>query len=100
MFFKNCSEIQEKIKALFTEALTLSLKVLPKVDDPGKFVSQVPSHELNSRMLFVIMSSVNLVLKVIIDKLDIMDVEPLQLTLVFVNSSTSVPYSSIRDLPV
>ncbi|KAF3542817.1 hypothetical protein DY000_02008422 [Brassica cretica] len=57
------SETQEKIKALFTEALTLSLKV-------------------------------------IIDKLDIMDVEPLQLTLVFVNSSTSVPYSSIRDLPV
>ncbi|KAF3509409.1 hypothetical protein F2Q69_00007710 [Brassica cretica] len=56
------SEIQEKIKALFTEALTLSLKV-------------------------------------IIDKLDIMDVEPLQLTLVFVNSSASVPYSSIRDLP-
>ncbi|KAF3504319.1 hypothetical protein F2Q69_00042456 [Brassica cretica] len=38
MFFKNCRESLEKIKALFTEALTPSLKVLPKVDDPGKFV--------------------------------------------------------------
>ncbi|KAF2531191.1 hypothetical protein F2Q70_00031509 [Brassica cretica] len=38
MFFKNCRESQEEIKALFTEALTPSLKVLPKVDDPGKFV--------------------------------------------------------------
>ncbi|KAF2572103.1 hypothetical protein F2Q70_00002557 [Brassica cretica] len=38
MFFKNCRESQEDIKALFTEALTPSMKVLPKVDDPGKFV--------------------------------------------------------------
>ncbi|KAF3582875.1 hypothetical protein DY000_02029368 [Brassica cretica] len=36
MLFKNCRESQEEIKALFTEALTPSLKVLPKVDDPGK----------------------------------------------------------------
>ncbi|KAF2573372.1 hypothetical protein F2Q70_00003111 [Brassica cretica] len=36
MFFKNCRESQENIKALFTETLTPSLKVLPKVDDPGK----------------------------------------------------------------
>ena len=42
MFFKNCRESQEEIKALFTEALTPSLKVLPKVDDPGKIVFLVP----------------------------------------------------------
>ncbi|KAF2595835.1 hypothetical protein F2Q68_00008009 [Brassica cretica] len=38
MFFKNCRESEEEIKALFTEALTPSLKVMPKVDDPGKFI--------------------------------------------------------------
>ena len=37
MFFKNCRETQEEIKALFTEALTPSMKVLPTVDDSGKF---------------------------------------------------------------
>ena len=37
MFFKNCRETQEEIKALFTEGLTPALKVLPMVDDPGKF---------------------------------------------------------------
>ncbi|KAG5410534.1 hypothetical protein IGI04_006853 [Brassica rapa subsp. trilocularis] len=38
-FFKNCRETQEEIKVLYTKALsTPALKVLPKVDDPGKFV--------------------------------------------------------------
>ncbi|KAF3501526.1 hypothetical protein F2Q69_00040837 [Brassica cretica] len=38
-FFKNCRETQEEIKVLYTRALsTPSLKVLRKVDDPGKFV--------------------------------------------------------------
>ncbi|KAF3525433.1 hypothetical protein F2Q69_00046808 [Brassica cretica] len=36
-FFKNCRETQEEIKVLYTKALsTPALKVLPKVDDPGK----------------------------------------------------------------
>ena len=38
MFFKHCRETRDEIKALFTEPLTPSLKVLSKVDDPGKFV--------------------------------------------------------------
>ncbi|KAG5407266.1 hypothetical protein IGI04_013385 [Brassica rapa subsp. trilocularis] len=39
MFFKYCRETQEEIKDLYTKALsTPALKVLPKVDDPGKFV--------------------------------------------------------------
>ncbi|KAG5384225.1 hypothetical protein IGI04_035695 [Brassica rapa subsp. trilocularis] len=38
-FFKHCRETQEEIKVLYTRALsTPALKVLPKVDDPGKFV--------------------------------------------------------------
>ncbi|KAG5408977.1 hypothetical protein IGI04_005296 [Brassica rapa subsp. trilocularis] len=38
-FFKHCRETQEEIKVLYTKALsTPALKVLPKVDDPGKFV--------------------------------------------------------------
>ena len=37
MFFKNFRETQEEINALFTESLTPVLRVLPKVDDPGKF---------------------------------------------------------------
>lgn len=38
-FFKNCRETQEEIKVLYTKALsTPALKVLPKVDDPGKFI--------------------------------------------------------------
>ncbi|KAG5400583.1 hypothetical protein IGI04_015190 [Brassica rapa subsp. trilocularis] len=38
-FFKNCREIQEEIKVLYTKALsTPTLKVLPKVDDLGKFI--------------------------------------------------------------
>ncbi|KAF3577914.1 hypothetical protein DY000_02029786 [Brassica cretica] len=57
MFFKNCRESQEEIKALFTEALTPSLKVLPKVDDPG---------------------NVNLVSRAIVDELNIVDIEPSQ----------------------
>ena len=39
LFFKNCKETQEKIKALYTKALsTPALKVVPKVDEPGKFI--------------------------------------------------------------
>ncbi|KAG5397893.1 hypothetical protein IGI04_019707, partial [Brassica rapa subsp. trilocularis] len=38
-FVKNCRETQEEIKVLYTKALsTPALKVLPKVDDPGKFI--------------------------------------------------------------
>ncbi|KAG5398707.1 hypothetical protein IGI04_020521, partial [Brassica rapa subsp. trilocularis] len=38
-FFKHCRETQEEIKVLYIKALsTPALKVLPKVDDPGKFV--------------------------------------------------------------
>ncbi|KAG5380441.1 hypothetical protein IGI04_028283 [Brassica rapa subsp. trilocularis] len=38
-FFKHCRETQEEIKVLYTKALsTPALKVLLKVDDPGKFV--------------------------------------------------------------
>ncbi|KAG5414411.1 hypothetical protein IGI04_001978 [Brassica rapa subsp. trilocularis] len=38
-FFRNCRETQEEIKVLYTKALsTPALKVLPKVDDPEKFV--------------------------------------------------------------
>ncbi|KAG5385101.1 hypothetical protein IGI04_036571 [Brassica rapa subsp. trilocularis] len=38
-FFKYCRETQEEIKVLYTKALsTPALKVLLKVDDPGKFV--------------------------------------------------------------
>ncbi|KAF2608694.1 hypothetical protein F2Q68_00044605 [Brassica cretica] len=39
LFFKNCKETQVKIKALYTKALsTPALKVVPKVDEPGKFI--------------------------------------------------------------
>ncbi|KAG5394087.1 hypothetical protein IGI04_024050 [Brassica rapa subsp. trilocularis] len=38
-FFKHCRETQEEIKVLYIKALsTPALKVLPKVDDPGKYV--------------------------------------------------------------
>ncbi|KAF3596716.1 hypothetical protein DY000_02024744 [Brassica cretica] len=78
MFFKNCRESQEEIKALFTEALTPSLK--EALSDFG--------------------SSVNLVSKAIVDELGIVDVEPSQVKLAFANSSMAVPYGTIRNLPV
>ena len=77
MFFKNCKESQENIKALFTEALTSSLKVLPKFDDPGKFVfpCSIAGVEFKEALCDS-GSSVNLVSKAIVDELGIVDVEP------------------------
>ncbi|KAF3504426.1 hypothetical protein F2Q69_00044324 [Brassica cretica] len=76
MFFKHYRETREEIKALFIEKLTPSLKVLPKVDDLGKFsfpcsIAGVEFKEAlcNSG------SSVNLVSKAIVDELGIDDVE-------------------------
>ncbi|KAF2571609.1 hypothetical protein F2Q70_00003897 [Brassica cretica] len=82
MFFKNCRESQEEIKALFTEALTPSLKVLPKVDDPGKFVfpCSIAGVEFKEALCDS-GSSVNLVSKAIVDELGIVDVEPSQVKL-------------------
>ena len=45
-------------------------------------------------------SSVNLVSKAVVDKLSIVDAEPSQLMLAFVNSSTTVPHDTICSLPV
>ncbi|KAF2570110.1 hypothetical protein F2Q70_00005704 [Brassica cretica] len=150
MFFKHCRETREEIKALFTEALTPSLKVLPKVDDPGKFVfpsfiagvefkealcdsgssvnlvSKAILDELGivdvepslvddpGKFVFPCSiagvefkealcdsgSSVNLVSKVIVDELDIVDVAPSMVTLPFSNSSMTIPYGTICNLPV
>ncbi|KAF3501846.1 hypothetical protein F2Q69_00042856 [Brassica cretica] len=79
MFFKNCRESQEEIKALFTEALTPSLKVLPKVDDLGKFVfpCSIAGVEFKEALCGS-GSSVNLLSKAIVDELGIVDVEPSQ----------------------
>ncbi|KAF3570202.1 hypothetical protein F2Q69_00060229 [Brassica cretica] len=74
MFFKNCRESQEETKALFTEALTPSLK--EALCDSGY--------------------SVNLVSKVIVDELGIVDVEHSQVKLAF----AKVPYGNICNLPV
>ncbi|XP_056846237.1 uncharacterized protein LOC108847839 [Raphanus sativus] len=77
MFFKNSRETQEEIKALFTEALTPSLKVLPKVDDPGKFAFPCSIAEVEFKEdLCDSGSCVNLVSRAIVDKLGIADVEP------------------------
>ncbi|KAF3606170.1 hypothetical protein DY000_02046729 [Brassica cretica] len=69
----------EEIKALFTKALTPSLKVLPKVDDPGKFVfpCSIAGVEFKEALCDS-GSSVNLVSKAIVDELGIVDVEPSQ----------------------
>ncbi|XP_048620109.1 uncharacterized protein LOC125590555 [Brassica napus] len=101
MFFKNCRESQEDIKAHFTEALTPSLKVLPKVDGPGKFVfpCSIAGVEFKEA-LCDFGSSVNLVSKAIVDELGIVDVEPSLVTLAFANSSMSVLYGTIRNLLV
>ncbi|XP_048615689.1 uncharacterized protein LOC125588402 [Brassica napus] len=91
----------EDIKALFTEALTPSMKVLPKVDDPGKFV--FPCSIAGVKFMEALCdsgSSVNLVSKAIADELGIVDVEPSLVTLAFANSSMAVPYGTIRNLPV
>ncbi|KAF2597405.1 hypothetical protein F2Q68_00010889 [Brassica cretica] len=101
MFFKNCRETREEIKALFTEELTSSLKVLPKVVDPVKFsfpcsIAGVKFKEIlcDSR------SSVNLISKAIVDELGIVDVELSLVTMTFGNSSTTVPYGTICNLHV
>ncbi|XP_013624350.1 PREDICTED: uncharacterized protein LOC106330430 [Brassica oleracea var. oleracea] len=101
MFFKHCRESQEEIKAPFTEALTPSLKVLPKVDDPGKFVfpCSIAGVEFKEALCDS-GSSVNLVSRAIVDELNIVDIEPSQVKLVFANSSMTVPYGTIRNLPV
>ncbi|XP_048622706.1 uncharacterized protein LOC106350326 [Brassica napus] len=101
MFFKNCRESQEEIKALFTEALKPSLKVLPKVDDPRKFVfpCSIAGVEFKEALCDS-WSSVNLVSKAIVDELGIVDVEPSQVKLAFANSSMTVSYGTIRNLPV
>ncbi|KAF2619333.1 hypothetical protein F2Q68_00039629 [Brassica cretica] len=77
MFFKHCREIREEIKALFTEALTPSLKILPKVDDPGKFSfpCSITGVEFKEALCDS-GSSVNLVSKEIVDEMCIVDVEP------------------------
>ncbi|XP_013613873.1 PREDICTED: uncharacterized protein LOC106320052 [Brassica oleracea var. oleracea] len=94
-------ESREEIKVLFTEALTPSLKVLPKVDDPGKFAfpCSIAGVEFKEALCDS-GSSVNLVSKAIVDELSIVDVEPSLVTLAFANSSMAVPYSTIRNLPV
>ncbi|XP_013639725.1 PREDICTED: uncharacterized protein LOC106344992 [Brassica oleracea var. oleracea] len=100
-FFKNYRESQEEIKALFNEALTPSLKVLPKADDSGKFVfpCSIAGVEFKEALCNS-GSSVNLVSKAIVDELGIVDVEPSQVKLAFANSSMTVPYGTIRNFPV
>ncbi|KAG5397774.1 hypothetical protein IGI04_019588 [Brassica rapa subsp. trilocularis] len=76
-FFKNCRETQEEIKVLYTKALsTPALKVLPKVDDPGKFV--FPCSIAGTTFKDTLCDSgscVNLISKAILDDLGIADVE-------------------------
>ncbi|XP_013617535.1 PREDICTED: uncharacterized protein LOC106324056 [Brassica oleracea var. oleracea] len=101
-FFKNCRETQEEIKVLYTKALsTPALKVLPKVDDPGKFVfpCSIAGTTFKDALCDSI-SCVNLVSKAIVDDLGIADVEHSQLTLPFANSFRAVPYGTIRSLHV
>ncbi|KAF3521492.1 hypothetical protein F2Q69_00048035 [Brassica cretica] len=94
-------ETREEIKALFTEALTPSLKVLPKVDDPGNFVfpSFIAGVEFKEALCDS-GSSENIVSKAIVDELGIADVEPSQVKLAFANSSMAVPYGTIHNLRV
>ena len=101
MFFKHCREIREEIKALFTEELTPSLKILPKVDDPGKFSfpCSITGVEFKEALCDS-GSSVNLVSKEIVDEMCIVDVEPYLVTLAFSNSSRAIPYGTIHNLPV
>ncbi|KAF2569332.1 hypothetical protein F2Q68_00024384 [Brassica cretica] len=61
MLFKNCRESQEEIKALFTEELTPSLKVLPKVDDPGKMVAKSePPVALRTIMYYLLLRHITI----------------------------------------
>ncbi|KAF8085069.1 hypothetical protein N665_0683s0011 [Sinapis alba] len=102
MFFKNYRETQEEIKVLYTKALsTPSMKVLSKVDDPGKFIFPCSIDGVEFKEAFCDSGScVNLVSKAIIDELGIVDVELALKTLVFANSSTTVPYGIICNLTV
>ncbi|KAF8083350.1 hypothetical protein N665_0579s0001 [Sinapis alba] len=103
MFFKNCRETQEEIKALFTEALTepAPLRVLPKVEDPGKFVfpCSIAGFEFNESLCDS-GSSVNIMSKAVAEKLGIDRIQPSKMTLAFANSSTTTPYGTIYELPV
>ena len=94
-------ELRKEIKALFTKALAPSLKILPKVNDPGKFAfpCSIPGVKLKEA-LCESGSSVNLVSKAIVDELGIVDVEPSLVILAFGNSSTTVPYGTICNLHV
>ncbi|KAF3602117.1 hypothetical protein F2Q69_00033072 [Brassica cretica] len=71
-FFKNCRETQEEIKVLYTKALsTPALKVLSKVDDPGKFVFPCSIAGTTFKdALCDSRSCVNLVSKAIVDDLE------------------------------
>ncbi|KAF2572213.1 hypothetical protein F2Q70_00003274 [Brassica cretica] len=81
MFFKNCRETHEEIKALITEALTPALKVLPKVDVHGKFSSPCSIAGVEFKeALCDSGSSVNLVSSAIVEELSIVDTEPSQVT--------------------
>ncbi|KAF8053158.1 hypothetical protein N665_1457s0002 [Sinapis alba] len=103
MFFKNCRETQEEIKALFTEALTepTPLRVLPKVEDPGKFVfpCSIAGFEFKESLCDS-GSSVNIMSKAIAEKLGIDRIQPSKMTLAFANSSTTTPYGTIYELLV
>ena len=89
------------MKARFIEALTPSLKALPKVYDPGKiyFPCSIAGVEFKEALCDS-GYSVNLVSKAIVDELGIVDVEPSLVTLAFGKSSTRVPYGTIRNLHV
>ncbi|KAF8080322.1 hypothetical protein N665_0956s0003 [Sinapis alba] len=94
---------QEEIKALFTEALTepAPLRVLPKVEDPGKFVfpCSISGFEFKESLCDS-GSSVNIMSKAIAEKLGIDRIQPSKMTLAFANSSTTTPYGTIYELPV
>ncbi|KAF3569199.1 hypothetical protein DY000_02016183 [Brassica cretica] len=92
MFFKHCRETREEIKALFTEALTPSLKVLPKVDDPRKFVfpCSIAGVEFKEALCDS-GSSVNLVSKAIVDELGIVDLILLRSFMATVGAIVDIP---------
>ncbi|KAF8114438.1 hypothetical protein N665_0037s0015 [Sinapis alba] len=103
MFFKNCRETQEEIKALFTEALIelAPLRVLPKVEDPGKFVfpCSIDGFEFKESLCNS-GSSINVMSKTIAEKLEIDRIQPSKMTLAFANYSTTTPYGTIYELHV
>lgn len=75
---------------------------MPKVNDPRKFIFPYSIAGVNfKKALYDFGSSVNLVSKKIVDKLSILIVElTTWMTLVFTNSSTTVPYGTIHNLLV